>query len=400
MTTRARDHRSGVKPITAIIDLDAVAANVRCLSAAIGPAQLMAVVKANGYGHGMVEIARAATGAGAPWLGVAELDEALVLRAAGISEPILFWLHTPGEDFGAAIDARVDIGISTLEALDGVRAAAAAAGTPARVHVKIDTGLGRNGATAKQWGPLIDAVRAAEKYGLVEVVGVFSHLACADEPEHPSIDAQNVAFVDAVNEAGARGVRFEIQHLANTPGVFASPALHYDMVRAGLGLYGLSPFEGRTAGDLGLVPALRLVSPISNVKRVPAGHGVSYGLTYRCERETTLALVAGGYGDGIPRTASNRAEVSVHGVRYRIVGRVAMDQFVIDVGDDDVHIGDEAVLIGSGPGEPTAEDWARATDTINYEVVTRLSARIDRRYVRGGRTAAAGRAVDSGRVDG
>jgi len=247
------------------------------------------------------------------------------------------------------------------------------------VHIKVDTGLGRGGIAFEECASLFERAAGLEQRGLLRVRGVFSHLANAGEEE----DARQVAlFERAVALARAAGLDPELRHLAATAGALAVPAARFDMVRLGIGVYGLSPFDDRTSADLGLVPALELSAAVVSVKRVPAGHGVSYGYAYRTREETTLALVPLGYAEGIPRSASDRAPVSIGGRTHRIAGRVAMDQFVVDVGETRVEVGDRAVLFGDpARGVPSADDWARASGTINYEIVTRLGGRIERRYL-------------------
>lgn len=364
------------------IDLSAIRHNVRRVAELAAPAKVMAVVKGDAYGHGTLPVARAAIEAGATWLGFAHVSEALVVRAAGIEEPALAWLHTPDTDFAEAIARNVDLGVSGWE-LDLVAAAAKSAERPARVHLKIDTGLGRNGCTPDRWGALLDAAMAHQEDGLLRVVGVFTHLAVADEPDRPETDEQLDAFRAAVALAENAGFDLEVRHAANTPATLSRPDAHFDMVRLGLGMYGLSPFRDQTPEDLALRPAMRLVARVANAKRVPAGQGVSYGLTYRTPSASVLALVPLGYADGVPRSAVD-APVSVAGHAAHTSGRVAMDQFVVDLGPDadiDTLVGAEAVLFG-GDG-PSAADWADAAGTINYEIVTRISPRVPRHYIEG-----------------
>jgi alanine racemase len=363
------------------VDLDAIRANVALLRSICSPsnAQVMVAVKADAYGHGLVPVARAAVEAGAAWLGVATLDEALQLRAAGLTAPVLAWLHAPGMPLFAGVEADVDLSVSSLAGLDAVVAAAARAGRPARVHLKIDTGLSRNGAAEADWPELVEAAAKAESDGSLTVVGVWSHLACADEPGHPSIDRQLAAYHRALEAATAVGLAPPVRHLANSAATLTRPDTHFDLVRVGIAAYGLSPVPGV---DPGLRPAMTVRARVALVKRVPEGEGVSYGHTYITPAETTLALVPIGYGDGVPRAASSRAPVHLAGRVRTIAGRVAMDQFVLDCGDDEVAPGDVAVLFGPGDaGEPTADDWAAACDTLNYEIVTRMgSARTRRTY--------------------
>lgn len=368
----------------AVIDLDAIRHNVRRLAAAASPAKVMAVVKADAYGHGAVPVARAALQAGAGWLGVAHISEALALRAAGIDAPLLAWLHTTDSNFGAAVAAGVDIGCSGWE-LERIVAAAREQERPARIHLKIDTGLGRNGATFENWDTLVGEAMEYQDQGLLRVVGIFSHLAVADEPERPETDEQLANFRAALAVAEDAGVDPEVRHLANTPATLSRPDTHFDLVRVGLGIYGLSPFEGQTSAELGLRPAMALRTLVSQCKEVPEGQGVSYGLRYRTTDRSTLALIPVGYADGIPRVATG-GPVRVAGKTYPVVGRIAMDQMVIDLGPGATAagalLGAEAELFGSGAdGGPTADDWARAAGTINYEIVTRISPRVPRRFI-------------------
>jgi len=369
-------------PFAAEVDLAAVEGNVAELKRRAGSAEVMAVVKADGYGHGMLPCARAALRAGATWLGVAFVEEALALRAAGVTAPLLAWLTTPSTDLSAAAKAAVDVSISAEWGLEAAVAAAERTGTTVRVHLKADTGLGRGGATASQWPDLCRSAGKLAAAGAIDVVGVWSHLAYADAPGHPTVAAQRARFDEALVVAAEAGLNPQVRHLANSAATLAVPEAHYDLVRPGVAVYGLSPGAdvGRAA-DLGLRPAMRLRAELALVKRVPPGHGVSYGHRYTTSVDTTLALVPLGYADGVPRNATNLAPVVIDGRRYTISGTVCMDQFVVDVGDAPVREGDTVVLFGPGDdGEPTAEDWARAVGTINYEIVTRVGARVPRVY--------------------
>jgi alanine racemase len=369
-----------------VIDLEAIRQNVRHLAAVASPAQVMAVVKADAYGHGAVPVARAALDAGARWLGVAHISEALALRAAGIESPLLAWLHTPDSNFGAAVAAGIDIGCSGWE-LDRIVLAAREQERPARIHLKVDTGLGRNGATLESWDSLVGEAMEYQDEGLLRVVGIFSHLAVADEPHRPETDQQLQAFREALAIAEDAGVDPEVRHLANTPATLSRPDTHFDLVRVGLGIYGLSPFAGQPPAELGLRPAMTLRTKVSHCKDVPANQGVSYGLNYHTEGPSTLGLIPLGYADGVPRVATG-GPVRVEGRTYPVVGTIAMDQMVIDLGLRGVAsggasaLGAEAVLFGDGAdGGPTADDWARAAGTVNYEIVTRISPRVPRRYI-------------------
>ncbi|MFF4481392.1 alanine racemase [Streptomyces sp. NPDC001520] len=367
----------------AVVDLAALRANVRVLRDAAPTAELMTVVKSDAYGHGMIPCARAARKAGASWLGAATPEEALALRAAGDTGRLMCWLWTPGGPWRQAIEADIDVSASGLWALREAVAAARACGRTARLHLKADTGLGRSGCQPADWPALVDEARAAEAEGAIRVAGLWSHFACADEPGHPSIGAQLSVFRDMVAHAEGAGLRPEVRHLANSPATLTVPESHFDLVRTGIATYGISPSpELGTAAHFGLRPVMTLSAALASVKRVPGGHGVSYGHRYVTPGETTLALVPVGYGDGIPRHASGTGPVLVAGKWRTIAGTVAMDQFVVDLGGDTAAPGDEAVLFGPGDrGEPTAEDWARAVGSIAYEIVTRISARIPRVYV-------------------
>lgn len=358
------------------VDLSAIRDNVRLLAETAGT-PVMAMVKADAYGHGAVPVARAALEAGATWLGVAFVEEALALRAAGFTAPVLVGVCPPGADYAAAVAADVDLGVGTVRLLAEVAGAAVRAGAPARVHLKADTGMSRGGATVADWPALVEAALKAEAEGAVRIVGLWSHMACADEPEHPSVARQTAVFADMVEYAERAGARPELRHLANSAAALHLPDTRWDIIRPGIAVYGLSPAPALP--DPGLRPAMTLTSTVTVVKRVPAGSGVSYGHVYTTERETTLALVPAGYADGVPRGGSNILEVLAAGRRRRIAGRVCMDQFVLDVGDDPIDEGDEVVLFGPGDrGEATATDWAEATGTVSYEIVTRLGGRVPR----------------------
>lgn len=354
------------------IDLDAIRSNVARLREIVAPVPAMVVVKAGGYGHGAVAVARAAVEAGADRLGVADLGEALELRAAGVRAPLLAWLHGPDADFAAGTAAGVEIGVSSIAQLE--RAAAVGA----VVHLKVDTGLSRNGIPPADSETVLARAAELERAGRLRVLGIFSHLANASADD----DARQIAaFDEFVAVARAAGLDPEFRHLASTQAAIATPRARYDLVRLGIGVYGLSPAEGMEPADYGLRPAMEVAGVVAAVRRVPAGTGVSYGFVDRAERETTFALVPLGYADGVPRAASGRAEVVIRGRRYRSVGRIAMDQFVVDVGDDPVEPGDRVVLWGDpATGVPSAEDWAAWADTIGYEIVTRLGGRVPRRF--------------------
>ncbi len=384
----------------AVVDLDAIAGNAAALRDRLGGAQLMAVVKADGYGHGAVPAARAALAGGASWLGVAHVHEALALRAAGIGAPVLAWLLTPGVDPGPAVAADVDLSVSAPWALQAVAAAARAAGRTAAVHLEVDTGMSRGGASPALWPDLLDAAAALVAEGAVRVRGTWAHFASADVPGDASVDAQLDAFAAAVATARARGVDPGLLHHANSAAALFEPRARFDLARCGIALYGVSPAPAVAPAErLGLVPAMTLTARLAHVRAVPAGAGVSYGLTHVVPRATTLGLVPLGYGDGLPRHASSRpggggGAVLVAGRRRPVLGRVCMDQVVVDLGGEELAPGEPVVVLGAGaaagrPEEPTAQDWAEAAGTIAYEVVTRIGPRVPRRWTG---AAAGGRA--------
>jgi alanine racemase len=365
----------------AVVDLDAIAHNVRVLRERAGSAAVMAVVKADGYGHGAARVARAAVAAGAAELGVATVDEALALRRDGITDPLLAWLHTPGTDYAAALRADVQIAVSSVRQLTELLDAVARTGRSASLTVKVDTGLNRNGVSAADYPAMLAALLRAQADDAVRVRGLMSHLAHADDPDHPTNDLQAQRFTDMLGQARAAGVRYEIAHLSNSPAAMSRPDLAYDMIRPGIAVYGLSPIPDR--GQLGLVPAMTLKCSVALVKSVRAGEGVSYGHSWVADRDTTLALMPIGYADGVYRALGGRIDVLINGKRRRSVGRICMDQFVVDLGPGDTGVseGDDAVLFGPGNyGEPTAQDWADLLGTIHYEVVTSPRGRVTRVY--------------------
>ncbi|MFI7383143.1 alanine racemase [Streptomyces sp. NPDC049813] len=365
------------------IDLAALRANVRSLRAHAPGAAFMAVVKADAYGHGMLPVARAAKEAGAEWIGTATAEEALRLRAAGLPGRIMCWLWVPGGPWREGVEADLDLSVSDLWALREVAAAARQLGRTARIQLKADTGLGRNGCLPADWPELVGEALAAQAAGLVTVTGLWSHFACADEPGHPATAAQLERFREMVAYAEGRGVTPEVRHIANSPGTLTLPETHFDLVRPGIAMYGISPGpQLGTPADFGLRPVMSLKAGLALVKHAPGGLGVSYGHQYVTPGATTLGLVPLGYADGVPRHASGTGPVLIGGKRRTVAGRIAMDQFVVDLGGDEPAAGEEAVLFGPGDaGEPTAEDWAAAAGTIAYEIVTRIGPRVPRVYV-------------------
>jgi alanine racemase len=361
----------------AVIDLGAIEDNVRHLRR-LTDSEIIAVVKADGYGHGAVRSALAALAGGATRLGVSDITEALALRRAGIDAPIVAWLHAPGADFAEAAARGIELGISSLEQLQQA-AAAASADRPVGVHLKLETGLSRNGIAPEDYRVVFAEAARLERIGRVRVIALFSHLSNASvEDDRAALRA----FEEGVGIAATLGLAPPLRHLAATHAAIDLPESRLGCVRIGIGLYGLSPFADRTSADLGLRPAMTLRGAVAAVRRVPAGKGVSYGYDYRAERDTTLALVPLGYADGVPRQASGAGPVSIGGRRFTVAGRIAMDQFVVDVGDAPVAVGDEVVLFGDPTlGAPAATDWADAAGTINYEIVTRVGPRVARRQV-------------------
>ncbi|HTT54996.1 MAG TPA: alanine racemase [Streptosporangiaceae bacterium] len=366
-------------PAEAVIDLAAISGNVAALRGRIAGPQLMAVVKADGYGHGMLPAARAALAGGADWLGVVHVAEALALRRAGIGSRVLCLTGVPGVAHEEAVRAGVDLTADSVPLLAEIAAAGAAAGRPARVHLKADTGMARGGATAADWPALVAAALAAQAAGTVAVAGIWSHLACADIPGHPSIAAQLARFTEAIAVAEAAGARPEVRHLANTAAALTLPETWFDLVRPGGAVYGLATLPGGAPGWLR--PAMTVRTRLVLVKHVPDGTPVSYGHRYTTRGESTLGLIPVGYAEGIPRHASGVAEVQVRGRRRRIAGTVCMDLSVLDFAADDAAAGDEVVLFGPGDaGEPTAQEWADTLGTVSYEVVTNFAGLLPRTY--------------------
>lgn len=358
---------------TAIIDLGAISHNLDVVRGAVPRADVMAVVKADAYGHGMLAVAAWVRARGVSWLGVALPSEAMALREAGDTGHILAWLLAPGDpNIAQCVAADVDLAVSNRQILQEVRLAAVATGKKARIQLKIDTGLSRNGCTLTDWPRLVDEVLAQGDH--VEVGAVWSHLINADIPDDPSVREQCLLFEEACAVARERGLAIPMRHLANSPAALMYPQTHYDLVRVGIALYGVSPVAGR---DFGLRPAMTLVSMIASVKVIEAGASVSYGATWTATKDTPIALVPGGYADGIPRSAGNRARVLINGKLHPIVGRVAMDQFMVALQGPGT-VGDLVEIFGK---VPTANDLAQACETIGYEIVTRIGSRVPREYV-------------------
>ncbi|RLK58049.1 alanine racemase [Actinokineospora cianjurensis] len=353
---------------TLTVDLSAVAENTRRFVRAV-PGEVMAVVKADGFGHGLAAVARTAVANGATWLGVTSLAEGVAVRAAGVGEPVLSWLNPVEVDVATAAGHRIDLAVPSPRHLDAI----VAAGHPMRVHLQLDTGMARDGAAPDEWSSLMAAARRAEVAGRVTVVGIMGHLAMAGWPGHPANSRGVDAFLRGVAMAEQSGLRPAVRHLAATAATLTLPSAHLDMVRIGAGLVGIDPSDSTT-----LRQALRLTAPIAQVRRVAAGVGIGYDHTRVTCRPTTLALLPLGYADGLPRSASGRAQVLVAGRRCPVVGLISMDQTVVDVGECPVEPGDEAVVFGPGDGEPTVDEWAAWAGTIPHEVMTGIGSRVSR----------------------
>ena len=364
------DRASGA---TLTVDLAAVAANTRFFVART-KAEVMAVVKADGFGHGRTPAARTALANGATWLGVTSIAEGLALRAAGLAAPVLSWLNPVDAGFGPAIEAGIDLAVPSLQHLSAVTRAAGAAGHRGRVHLHLDVGMARDGADPAAWPGLCRTAFDAEQRGLLDVVGLMGHLGCADRPADPCNEAGRACFGWGLQAARGAGLRPAIRHLAATAATLTDPRTHHSLCRIGAGLVGIDP--SRTAR---LHPALTLTAPVVAVRRVRAGRSVGYGHFWAAPADTTLGLLAVGYADGLPRAASGQAEVMVRGHRRPVAGLISMDQTVIDLGDQPVGPGEVATVFGPGiAGEPTVADWATWAGTIEHEIVTGVGGRVHR----------------------
>lgn len=358
------------------VDLGAIRRNVRRLRdrAAPGTAVLVAV-KANAYGHGLLPVARALASAGVGWFGVATPEEALALREAGVPGRILVFGPVRGPALPRLLVADVDLTVCDDEDVAAVAAAQSADADPARLHLKVDSGMGRLGRRPDEAVPVARRVAGDER---LRLAGLWTHFACADEPSRRLTERQIAAFDALSDDLVAMGVRPELRHAANSAGVLAFPAAHYDLIRPGLSVYGYAPGPELAAEAAGLEPALRWTAPVVFVKRVRAGEGVSYGHRWTAPSDTTVATVRIGYGDGYPRALTNLGVATVAGARARVVGTVCMDQLMLDVGDATVAVGDEVVLMG--PGGPGADTLAQRIGTIPYELLTGVGSRVLRRY--------------------
>ena len=369
---------------SAVIDLGALAANLRYFRELVGRSQLMLAVKADAYGHGLIRCAAIARTVGVDWLGVATPEEALALRAAGDEGPLLFWLYGPDTDLTPLVAADVDAAAHTAEQISRLVMAVGAAERAARVHLKVDTGMSRNGATAATWPQLCAAAAEAERAGAIRVVGIWTHLASADEFGATSVPEQLAAFEAASEVARAAGLRPELRHVANSAAALLLPETQLDLVRVGIAAYGIDPGPGViAAAGAPLRQVMRLRAQLVNVKEINPGTGVSYGLTWHAEDRTRVGLVPLGYADGIPRNGSNLAEVGIGGRRVPIRGRICMDQFVVDLSQSGpAEVGAEVTVFGPGDdGEPTVADWAAWAQTIGHEIVTGIGSRVPRVFL-------------------
>lgn len=367
--------------VETLVDLNAIAHNVRILAAHAGDAAVMVVVKADGYNHGAPEVARAALAAGARELGVTTVGEALALRAAGITAPILCWLNNSDADYAGAVAADIEIAVPSVAHLAAVAAAARQVGRTATVSLKVDTGLNRNGVSPTEYQQVLDLLKQLVTEGTVRFRAIFSHLAHADQPHNETIDIQRDRFLGYIATAKEQGLEPELVHLANSAATLTRPDLAFDMVRPGIAVYGLSPIP--EISDFGLRPAMTLRARVALVKHVAAGEGVSYGHEWIAERDTVLALIPAGYADGVPRTLGGKFDVWLGGERRPNVGRVCMDQFLVNLGDNEsgVREGDTAVLFGGDAGVPHAQEWADTLGTIHYEVVCAPRGRVVRTHI-------------------
>ena len=369
---------------SAEINLSAITQNFKSIKSRT-TADVLAVVKADAYGHGLIPVSKALEEAGADWFGTALLEEAINLRKAGILKPIISWLTPLGEDFKSAIDLDIDLGIPSIDLLDEVIKAASLTGKTARIHLEIDTGMSRGGVLS-EWDQLIKSVLAGVNLKQLKVIGIWSHFARADEPDELMNQEQLSLFEEKVNQAKAAGIDAQFIHIANSAALFTNKSSHKNIIRSGIALFGLSP-DVKTIGDsssLGLKPAMKLKAKLNLVKEVKAGSSVGYGGTAVLKSDTKLGVVALGYADGIPRSTNNLAGVFVDKKRAPIIGRVSMDQFVVDLGiTSTAKTGDEVIVFGDGSnGEYTVDEWAKAANTINYEIITRIGPRVPRIYPR------------------
>ncbi len=367
--------------VWAEVDLGAIAHNTKEIRRVIAPsAKIMAITKANGYGHGAVEVSRAALANGAEWLGVARVEEGVAIREAGIRAPVLVLGYVPPEQLGEVVRHQLSQAVYTREMVLALVKAATAEGVRARAHFKVDTGMGRIG-----WVSGPGAVREMLELARLphlEVEGIFTHFAVADSSDKGYTWDQFHKFTGLIEELRQNGLEIPVQHVANSAALMEMPETHLDLVRVGISIYGLYPSSEVDQSVVDLRPAMSLKSTVSYVKNVPAGFKVSYGCTYKTDKATVIATLPVGYADGYSRRLSSKGEVLLHGQRAPVVGRVCMDQIMVDAGHiPGVKVGDEAVLIGrQGAGEISAGEVAAKLDTINYEVICMINSRVPRVY--------------------
>ena len=362
------------------VNTDAIAGNVKRLYEITGVDDVLIVVKANAYGHGMVPAAKAALAGGATWLGTADIAEALTLRDAGITAPVLCWIHAPDETFDEAVENDITLGAVSVAQLNAIASAGHRAHTTPRVHLKLDTGLSRNGASPEQWADFMRTAAELHASGDLDVEGVMSHLSNTSDADDLE---QLKVFTVGLSELKDAGLEPKYVHLAASLAALTLPETRFNMVRSGIAAYGIAPTEELRPEQFGLTPAMTLETRVVAVRRVPENTGVSYGYLHRTAGENTLALIPLGYGDGINRDASMNGPVLLNGETYPVAGRIAMDQFLLNVGDDPVAVGDHVVLFGDPAlGQPSVHDWAAAANSIAYEIVTRLiGTRLEYEYV-------------------
>ena len=367
----------------AYIDLSAIRDNVKALQELAKNSEVMAVVKADAYGHGLIPVAKAARQGGATWLGTALLEEAISLRNSGDQGRILTWLGSPKDKWQECIELNIDVSVSSIEIASEIISAAKKTGKTANLHIKVDTGLGRNGVMPTDLADLTNLLEEAKANGQVEVVAVWTHFSLADAPSSPTIAKQLEVLDESYKYVASRGFKNLMKHAANSAATLTAPNAHFDLVRPGIAVYGITPGgEVGKASEYGLRPAMSLKANAALVKDVPAGHGISYGAEYVTSNDTRVALVPLGYADGIPRIAGNKGPVLAKGKRFNVAGRVCMDQFVIDIGKLDFSTGDEVILFGDpARNEPDVEEWAKASQSIGYEIVTRIGPRVPRIYL-------------------
>ncbi|MEA5457242.1 alanine racemase [Sinomonas sp. JGH33] len=368
------------------VDLSAITDNVGRLRRLSRSSHFMAVVKGNGYGHGLVSAARAALDGGADWLGVAQLAEAIALREAGIAEPILAWLYLASADnemIERAVASGIDLSVGSVEQLRAVAGASRRQGRRAEIHLELDSGLSRGGARLEDWPELVEATKQLERQNVLHSRGAWTHLAWADVPAHSANSASVLDFERAVHEAHMAGLGPLTRHVASSANILDRPDLHFDMVRAGLAMYGLSPADHINPAAFGLRPALTVTAPLVLVKRVPAGTGVSYEHRAMTHESRFLGLVPLGYADGIPKGISGHRLVKVGGELKPVIGKVCMDQFMVDLGPEagGISVGDTVELFGDpSTGAASADMWGEAISSHGDEIINRIAPRLVRRY--------------------